>query len=151
MCYGIDMSGRAPIRSYRDLLVWQRAIEFLAAVDQVIRRMPAPERYGIGGQLREAARSVSANIAEGFGRHHLGDYLRRLSDARGSLMEAESDLYALRALGLVSEHELRQPMSLADEIGRMLTGLAKKLRARSPRRRGPPAFFDADPNLGPRT
>jgi four helix bundle protein len=84
-----------PIRSYKDLVVWQRAIELLVAVHCVVRGIPIPERYDFASQMRRAARSVSANIAEGFGRDHLGDYLRSLSAARGSLFEVESDLLAL--------------------------------------------------------
>jgi four helix bundle protein len=139
-----------PVRSYKDLVVWQRAIELLVAVHHVARRIPVPERYDFGGQMRRAARSVSSNIAEGFGRDHLGDYLRSLSAARGSLFEVESDLLSLRALCLVPAGELEEAIALADEIGRMLTVQARKLRSRPGRGRRARAFFD-DEHLGPRT
>lgn len=136
-----------PVRSYKDLVVWQRAIELLVAVHRVVRRIPVPEQYDFGGQMRRAARSVSANIAERFGRDHLGDYLRSLSSARGSLFEVESDLLALRALALVPERELDPAISLTDQIGRMLTTQMKNLRAQPRNRARSRTFFDLGPEL----
>ncbi len=135
---------RGPVRSYKDLVVWQRAIELVVAVHGVVRRIPVPERQDFAGQMRRAARSVSGNIAEGFGRDHLGDYLRSLSAARGSLFEVESDLLVLRSLSLVADGELDPALSLADEVGRMLTTQARNLRARRGRGRRPGTFFDED-------
>src|SRR5918999_2376250 len=118
------------IRTYQDLVVWQRAIQLLVAVNRIIHTIPAPERYDFAPQMRRAALSVSANIAEGFGRDHLGDFLRQLSVARGSVMEVESDLLALRALTLVPESELGPVISSANQIGRMLATHARGLRSR---------------------
>ena len=92
--------------------------------------------------MRRAARSVSGNIAEGFGRDHLGDYLRSLSVARGSLFEVESDLLLLRALSLLPPGDLDAPLSLADEVGRMLTTQARNLRRRLRRGQRARTFFD---------
>ena len=135
---------RRPIRTYRDLDDWQLAVDLVVAVHRLVRRIPVPERYDFAGQMRGAARSVSANIAEGFGRDHLGDYLRSLAAARGSLFEVESDLYVLRALALVGDAELETPLSLTDRIGRMLTNHAKSLRKGSNGPRRPKTFFDDD-------
>jgi four helix bundle protein len=135
------MQRSSPIRTYQDLVVWQKAIQLLVAVSRIIRRVPVPERYDFGGQMRRAALSISSNIAEGFGRDHLGDFLRQLSMARGSAMEVESDLLALRALSLVPRAELSPVLSLANEVIRMIASLARRLRSRSADRRGPPSFF----------
>jgi four helix bundle protein len=140
-----------PIRTYKDLVVWQRAIELVVAVHRLVGRIPVPERYDFASQMRRAARSVSANIAEGFGRDHLGDYLRSLSAARASVFELESDLLVLRALSLTAEDDLHPVTSLADQVGRMLTAQAKKLRARRGRKGQARTFFDDDHSLGPRT
>jgi four helix bundle protein len=142
------MQRRPPIRSYQDLIVWQKAIQLLVAVNRIIRRIPTPERYDFARQMRRAALSVSANIAEGFGRDHLGDFLRHLSIARASVMEVESDLLALRALSLVPERELGAVISSADQIGRMLATHARKLRSRSGARPGPRAFFHSELGTG---
>jgi four helix bundle protein len=131
-----------PIRSYQELIVWQKAIQLLVETNRIIRRIPTPERYDFGPQMRRAALSVSANIAEGFGRDHLGDFLRSLSTARGSAMEVESDLLALRALALVPPAELSPVLALASEVIRMGASLARRLRSRSAAQRGPQSFFN---------
>jgi four helix bundle protein len=135
------MHDGATIRSYQDLVVWQKAIQLLVAVSRIIRLIPGPERYDFAPQMRRAALSVSSNIAEGFGRDHLGDFLRQLSVARGSVMEVESDLLALRALSLVSESELGPVISSANQIGRMLATHARKLRSRADGRSSRRTFF----------
>ena len=78
------------ITTYRQLDVWQRAIQLVETVYLLTRQFPADERYGLTSQLQRAAVSVPANIAEGWGRSHRGDYPRHLSIARGSLMEVET-------------------------------------------------------------
>src|SRR5947208_10193500 len=72
------------IRGYRDLEVWQKAMVLVELCYRVTRQYPITERYGLCSQARRAAISVPANIAEGQGREHLGDYLRHLSIANGS-------------------------------------------------------------------
>jgi four helix bundle protein len=131
------------IRSYQDLVIWQKAMQLVVGINKIIRQIPAPERYDFARQMRRAALSVPANIAEGFGRDHLGDFLRHLSIARGSVMESETYLLALRALSLVPERDLSPLLSLADEEGRMVASLARKLRSRNRAGRGPRAFFDS--------
>lgn len=136
------MRGRPTIRTYKDLREWQRAVHLFGLVHRVIRRIPTPERYDFGSQMRRAALSVSGNIAEGFGRDHLGDFLRSLSVARGSVMEVESDLLVLRAIGLVPDSELQPPIDCADEIGRMIASHARTLRSGLSKGSGPVTFFD---------
>ena len=135
------MRSRGPVQSFQDLLDWQRAVELFVLVHGVIRRIPTPERYDFGSQMRRAARSVSANIAEGFGRDHLGDLLRSLSVARGSAMEVESDLLVLKAADRVPAAELQLPISCADEVARMIASHARSLRSQSPKGPGPSTFF----------
>jgi len=78
------------IKSYRDLQVWQKAMALVVESYSVTRLLPKNESYGLIGQIQRAAVSIPANIAEGHGREHLGDYVRHLSFANGSLMELET-------------------------------------------------------------
>jgi four helix bundle protein len=75
------------VRSYRDLIVWQKAMDLVVESYRLSRLLPKSEVYGLGSQLQRAAVSVPANIAEGQGREHLGEYVHHLSIANGSLME----------------------------------------------------------------
>src|SRR5262249_50090727 len=86
------ISIRVPLQSYRDLKVWQRALDMTVECYRLSRTLPGSEVYGLSSQIRRASVSVPANIAEGHGRKHLGDYLHHPSVARGSLMELETHL-----------------------------------------------------------
>ena len=81
------MSPTTPVKSYRDLLVWQKAMDLVEESYSVASQLPKTETFGLVSQIQRAAVSVPANIAEGHGRQHLGDYLHHLSIANGSLME----------------------------------------------------------------
>lgn len=122
-----------PVRSYRDLRVWQRAMDLAEATYRATESFPEYERYGLVTQLRRAAVSVASNIAEGHARS-LGDYLRHLLIAKGSLAEIETQLVLSARMEFLS-HELAESLLQAsDQIGRMLGGLRKSLLAR--RRQG---------------
>jgi len=94
----------------------------------VTRLLPKNESYGLIGQIQRAAVSIPANIAEGHGREHLGDYVRHLSFANGSLMELETHFLIAIELAYVTREQTVTAMSMASEVGRMLTGLTRKLR-----------------------
>jgi four helix bundle protein len=143
------VSERSPIRTFTDLDEWQLAIKLVIAMRDVVRRIPLPERYDFD-QTRRAALSVSRNIAEGFGRDHLGDFLHHLSMARGSVFEVQADLHALRALALIPDSELEPVMVLADRIGRMLASHSRTLRSRLKTRSNRAAFFDLNRRRGTR-
>jgi four helix bundle protein len=78
------------IKSYRDLRVWERAMDLVAASYKLTELLPRSEVHGLTAQIRRAVVSIPANIAEGHGREHLGDYLHHLSVTNGSLMEPET-------------------------------------------------------------
>ena len=118
------------VRNYRDLLVWQRSIEFVAEVYQVSALFPAEERFGLTSQLRRAAISVSANIAEGSGRATSPDLLNFLSHSRGSLKEAESLLYVAQGLDFTTEAGCSRALALGDEVSRMLAALRTSISKR---------------------
>ena len=96
------------IRTYRDLIAWQKAISLAKVVYQETSHFPSEERFGIVSQIRRAVVSVSSNIAEGHGRGQTRNYLRFLRMARGSLMETESLWVLAKELGFVSSERFGQ-------------------------------------------
>jgi four helix bundle protein len=122
------------IRSYRDLHVWQLGVRLVVESYGVGRRFPSDERFGLTAQLRRAAVSIPANIAEGHGRSSRGDYRHHVQTAGGSLRELETLLEIATALKYVDEKSLEGVRGLCDELGRMLTRLTKRLESPAPRR-----------------
>jgi four helix bundle protein len=122
------------INSYRDLLVWQKAMDLVADSYGLAASLPKAETYGLMSQLQRAAVSVPANIAEGHGRDHLGDYLHHLSVANGSLMELETHLLLASRLSYVSSSKVETLLEKTGEVSRMLAGLRKSLKNSRPRK-----------------
>jgi four helix bundle protein len=118
-----------PIRSYRDLRVWQQSMELVEATYRVTKSFPDTERYGLVNQLRRAAVSVASNIAEGHARS-TGDYVRHLFIASGSLAEIETQLVVSNRLGYLAKSEMQPLLDGCDQISRMLGTLRKRLRVR---------------------
>jgi four helix bundle protein len=116
------------IRSYRDLLVWQKAMDLVVESYRISALLPRSEAYGLTSQIQRSAVSVPANIAEGHGWDHLGDYLRHLSIANGSLMELETHFLLLIRLSYFPMSELESGLALSAEIGKMLAGLTRSLK-----------------------
>ena len=120
------------INSYRDLTVWQRAIDLTDAVHAITRSFPRDERFGLTSQLERAAASIASNIAEGHGRAHLREYLHHLSIARGSLMEVETQLTIAARRGYITVADEQRAFNLSGDVGRLLSGLIRALRNRLP-------------------
>ena len=116
------------VSSYRDLKVWQRAMDLVVSSYQLTKRFLQTEIYGLTSQIQRAAVSIPANIAEGHGREHLGDYLHHLSIANGSLMELETHLLVAVRLNYLNSEELNEVLSQTEEVGRMLAGLIRSLK-----------------------
>ncbi len=114
--------------SYKQLLVWQKgkalAVETYGATDS----FPKREWYGLTSQLRRAAVSVSSNIAEGQGRLTKGEFRNFLGQARGSLLELETQLAIARDLGYLSAADHVSLEKQCDEVRRMLNGLLESLK-----------------------
>lgn len=118
------------IRDYKDLLVWQRAGELEVCCADLLARLVGPAKRELGPQIRRAASSVGANIAEGHSRPHLGEYLQFLGFARASLKELESHLLSMERLGYSRGPRLNRALALCDECSRMLTVLRRRLESR---------------------
>jgi four helix bundle protein len=95
-------SEKKKIDSYQDLLVWQKSIDLVAEVYRIAGKLPLNEQYGRTSQLRRAAVSVPANIAEGFGRWHANEFVRFLLIANGSVKEVETHMFIGNKVGLLS-------------------------------------------------
>jgi four helix bundle protein len=115
------------VRSFRDLVVWQKAIGLTVEVYRLTERFPKSERFGLTSQLRRAAASIAANIAEGHARSTRPDYARFISIAQGSLAESRTYLHIAERIGLASANDVASIEGLADELSRMLTALRTRL------------------------
>jgi four helix bundle protein len=116
------------IRSHRDLIVWQRAMELVEEVQRLERRMPLAARQAMQIQLRRSVASIPANIAEGMGRVHRAEFRRFVSIARGSTLETATHLEIASRRGDLSANEVAHALRLCDEIQRMLASLSKRLQ-----------------------
>ena len=116
-------------RSFRNLTVWQRAVEMTLEVYKLTGGFPSSERFGLTNQLRRASVSVASNIAEGYGRASTGEYFQFLGHARGSVSEVETQLVIAKALGFGKKESLEAAEGLCSEVGRMLRALMKSLQS----------------------
>ena len=116
------------LQSFRELIVWQKALRLAIEVYKVSKNFPKEELYGLTSQIRRAAFSIPANIAEGYARRHLGEYLQFLSIAYGSGAELETGLIIIREIGLLPKKDFDKLMQLLDEVMRMLNALMKSLK-----------------------
>ena len=113
---------------YRQLEVWQIAIDLVEKCYQMTSTFPREEIYGLTSQIRRAAVSVPSNLAEGQARGTTKEFLRFISISRGSLAELETQLYIAHRIKLIDEPYLKTILALTDRIGRMLAGLRSALR-----------------------
>ena len=115
------------VNSYRDLKVWQRAMDLAVLVYDLTRDFPKDEQFGLTSQARRASVSIAANIAEGYGRSSKGSYLHFLRIAQGSLKEIETHLILATRLRICTEDASAPILSETDELGRMLRALIARL------------------------
>jgi four helix bundle protein len=119
-----------PPTSYRDLDVWQQAVELTVVIAAITKCFPRHELFVLTVQLRRAALSISSNIAEGYGRSTRQEYIRFLRIARGSAAEVSSLLTVARRLGYLDDEQAETPEHLCDRVSAMLTRLLQALESR---------------------
>ena len=117
---------------YQELIVWQKAKAFASEVYRVTELFPRTEIYGLTSQLRRAAVSVASNIAEGQGRLTKGEFCHFLGQARGSLLELETQFAIAVDLRFLSDAEFKKLEERSGEIRRLLNGLIESLMVRKP-------------------
>ena len=119
------------LKSYRDLEVWQKAMDLVVECYQITKKFPKSEIYGLTSQLQRAAVSIPANIAEGRGRQHTREFVQHLSIAYGSLAELETHLQIAHRLNYIDIGNLDQLLEKTAEIGRMINGLRRSLQGKA--------------------
>ena len=119
------------IKSFRDLVVWQKAMNLVELIYALTKQFPADERYALTSQVKRASVSVPSNIAEGYGRNSTIDYIRFLRISLGSVYELDTQLELAIRLQFARVEETKDALELCAEIEKMLVALIAKLRART--------------------
>ena len=119
------------ILSFKDLIVWQKGMDLAETVYQITASYPKAELYSLTDQMRRAAVSIVSNIAEGKGRESKQEYLHFLAISQGSLTELETQILLSIRLDYLSESDAEKPLSICNEIGRMLNKMRSQLKASS--------------------
>ena len=115
------------IKSYRELIVWQKAMDLVEDVYKKTKGFPREELYGLTSQLRRAVVSVPSNIAEGQGRSSTKEFLHHLSIAYGSLCEVGTQILIAHRLGFLETRDVEVLDRVCSEVGRLINGLSNKL------------------------
>ncbi|NGZ59751.1 MAG: four helix bundle protein [Nitrospira sp. LK265] len=119
------------LKSYQDLEVWKKSIDLAEMVYRISTQFPTEEKFGLTGQIRRAAVSVPANIAEGAARKGTREFLQFLSVASGSLAETETFLILAERLHMLTPEQTHPVQQQAADVGRMLNGLKRSLPSKS--------------------
>lgn len=115
------------IKSHRDLIVWRKAMDLDVLVYKATEAFPKHELYGLTSQIRRAASSVPANIAEGQGRRSKSEFRQFLGNARGSLLELDTHLELALRLNYLTASQHEKVREHLEEVGRILNGLMRSL------------------------
>ena len=113
---------------YKDLLVWQKAMNLTIEIYSIVKLLPKEETYALSDQMRRAAVSIPSNIAEGQGRDSSKEFVRFLSMARGSLRELSTQLEICERLHYIEQSNTSTSNALITEVDKMITSLATKLK-----------------------
>ena len=114
-------------KSHKDLLVWQKSIELAIKIHKLTENFPRSELFGITSQMRRAAISIPANIAEGSARGYRKEYLHFVSIAFGSVTELETHALIAEKLNFIKGEQLQDVQKLIEEIAKMVNALSKAL------------------------
>ena len=117
------------IREFTDLLVWQEGHQLVITTYKITRSFPKAETYALVDQMRRAASSVTANIAEGFGRHGYKEKVQFYYLAQGSLTELKNSIFIARDVGYINAEELESYTKCANQVHRLLQGLISKTKS----------------------
>ena len=118
------------IKSYRDLEVWQKAVDLVVACYEITKEFPKNETYGLTSQLQRAAASIPTNIAEGQARQYAKEFIQYLSISYGSIDELETLMQIAEKLNYLNTEQLTRLLDRTATLGRMINGLRKSLEKR---------------------
>ena len=116
---------------YRQLIAWQKSIDYVDAIYNASNSFPDDERFGLTSQIRRAVVSIASNIAEGQAHFHTREFIRFLRHSRGSLAELETQILIAKGLKYLPESQAEQLLNDAAEVSRILSGLISSLAAKS--------------------
>jgi len=120
-----------PVKDYRELIVWQKAMDLVAAAYRATANFPRTEVYGLTSQIRRAAVSIPSNIAEGQARNTTRDFLHFLAVSYGSLKELETQILIAERLEYIDGHTRDVLVQATTEVARLISGLANSLKKRN--------------------
>ncbi len=123
-------NGKKSVKSYKDLLVWQKGISLVTKVYRLTQSFPDVERFGLVSQMRRAAVSIPSNIAEGQARHTRKEFVQFISHAEGSVAELETQVILGVELGYRSLTDTQEITGLTTELSKMLDSLRRRLEVR---------------------
>lgn len=115
------------ISDYKNLLVWQKAMDLVVEIYNITKLLPKEETYCISDQLRRSAVSVPSNIAEGQSRNSVKEFIQFLAIARGSLAELETQLIICERVNMITINDIIKAQDLSSEVGKMINGLISNL------------------------
>ena len=124
----MEGGGGMEVNSYQDLKIWQAGMQLAEECYCLTRAFPREELFGMTSQIRRAATSIPANIAEGWGREGTREYIQFLRVAQGSLKELETHLILSRRVGLAAEADVTPILALCTEVGKMTRSLIGTLQ-----------------------
>jgi four helix bundle protein len=119
------------IQSYRDLEVWKRGMAIAKLAYLLTKDFPPAERYGMTSQIRRAAASIPANIAEGWGRRYTAEFIQFLRKANGSRTELETHLILCKEVGLCTEEAIKAMLQELEILGKQLVSLERSLQRKT--------------------
>lgn len=122
------------IKSYKELIVWQKAVELVVEVYRLTKSFPGEEKYGLVSQMRRSSVSIPSNIAEGYSRGSRKEYHQFYSIAYGSGLELETQFIVSRKVGLCTKIECKRCDGLLEEVLKMLNSMLKEKRKLNARR-----------------
>ena len=118
------------VQSYKDLIVWQKGIRLVSEIYRLTEKFPKSEMFGLMSQIRRAAVSIPANLAEGYARKHRAEYAQFVKIAFGSGAELETHLLIAQNIGFLKKEEATEAEALLNEVMRMLNKLSSSLLAK---------------------
>jgi len=119
------------VKTFKDLIVWQKSYSLVLEIYKTTKLFPAEERFGLISQIRRAAVSIPSNIAEGYARRYLKQYIQFLCVAYGSGAELETQLMLAKDLGYLKGGEFKELIERFCEVERMLMALIKSLERKT--------------------
>ncbi len=115
------------IKSFKDLLVWQKAMDLAEETYRIVKLLPKDETFALSNQMRRSAISIPSNIAEGQSRHGIKEYINFLYIAKGSNAELFTQLNICKRIGYLTDKQLYTSIQLSNEVGKMLAAMIKQL------------------------